>query len=150
MAKAFMAFDGGSYQSVRGGPEGRPASYGFTVYIPHGPHWAEGHLLPAEATNNVAEFTGLIEGLKALEAAGVQEALVVGDSQFVIRAMTGEYKVRVPYLKELLVEARRIAAGMKLTFEWQRRSNNSVADNMCRKAVEAGKSVRENFFVKNS
>lgn len=148
--KAALFFDGGSFSTCKGDAAHRPASYGFVIYMPHGPYWAEGHLLPPGATNNFAEFTGLIEGLKALKAAGAKEALVVGDSQFVVRAFTGEYRVKVPALKQLLGEARKAAEGMTLEVKWQRRNNNSIADGMCRKAVEAGNSVKEIFDVKTS
>lgn len=144
----YIRFDGGSYSTCKGEAKHRPASYGFLLHTPS-ECYAVGDILPPSCTNNQAEFTGLIEGLKALKAAGAKTATVYGDSQFVIKTMTGEYKIKVAALKELLVEARKAAEGMDIVYVWQKRSSNSIADGMCRKAVEAGGMVREYFTPKD-
>ena len=135
-----LYFDGGSFQSSKGGAQGKPASAGYVLYRREEAK-AVGIPLPPDTTNNQAEFTGLIEGLKALKEAGVTRAHVIGDSQFVIRAMTGEYRVKAPHLKQLLGEARRAAEGMVIEWEWRRRENNSAADAICRKAASLGQVV---------
>lgn len=140
-----MLFDGGSFQSGKGGPQGRPASCGYVIKVDNGPHKAVGIPLPPSTTNNQAEFIGLIKGLYALKVEGVKRARVAGDSQFVIRAMTGEYKIKNEGLKPFLVEAREMAEGMVVQYEWVPRAQNSRADAMCRKASEAGYIVVDNL-----
>lgn len=140
-----LVFDGGSFQSCKGGAGGRPASCGYAIKIVNGKWEAVGIPLPPEMTNNQAEFSGLIHGLHALRAEGVRAARVLGDSQFVIRAMTGEYRIKNPGLLPLLVEARRAAEGMVVQYEWIRRDQNALADAMCRRAVEARAIVVDNL-----
>ena len=60
------------------------------------------------ATNNVAEYRALVEGLEAAARAGIDELEVVSDSELLVKQMRGEYKVKNAALRELSLEAARI------------------------------------------
>ena len=61
------------------------------------------------ATNNVAEYRALLAGLEAAVRAGVDELEVVSDSELLVKQMRGEYKVKNAALRELSLEAARLA-----------------------------------------
>lgn len=63
------------------------------------------------ATNNVAEYHGLIAGLRAAREQGVTHLEVRGDSELVLHQMTGRYRVRKPWLVPLHAEAQQLARG---------------------------------------
>jgi ribonuclease H / adenosylcobalamin/alpha-ribazole phosphatase len=130
--RARLSTDGGS----RGNPG--PAAYGYVLET------GDGHVLAAHgeaigmATNNVAEYRGLVAGLeKALEL-GVDEVEVVSDSELLVRQMRGEYKVRKPTLRELQAEAARLAERLsKVSFIAVRREHNELADQLVNEALDA-------------
>jgi ribonuclease H / adenosylcobalamin/alpha-ribazole phosphatase len=90
------------------------------------------------ATNNVAEYRGLIAGLaKALEL-GVRELEVVSDSELVVKQMRGEYKVKNAALRELSVEASRLARQLdRVAYTAVRRAHNELADRLVNEALDA-------------
>jgi ribonuclease HI len=133
-------FDG-ACQSTR---VGRVAAYGFTVQG-GGLHGEEhGLCVPPNhdrATNNVAEYTAAIRALEWLvreRYAGDVE--VVGDSQLVVRQMTGEYQVEAEHLRayhDWLVQlARRFRS---VEFRWVPREENRRADELSKLAIEEAK-----------
>ncbi len=79
-------------------------------------------------TNNQAEYIGLIAALTWLQGHGWQKMLVRGDSQLIIRHMTGIYQVRSPGLLPLYQQARTLADRTGVQFEWVRREINARAD----------------------
>ena len=87
--------DGGS----RGNPG--PAGYGVRIEDPDGKICAELKGFLGIATNNVAEYRGLIAALTYLVDAGHRQVLIKSDSQLLIRQMRGEYRVRHPALQKL-------------------------------------------------
>jgi probable phosphoglycerate mutase len=90
------------------------------------------------ATNNVAEYRGLLAGLaKALEL-GVTELEVVSDSELVVRQMTGEYKVKNEALRELSREALRLARNLdRVSYTAVRRAHNELADRLVNEALDS-------------
>jgi len=90
-----------------------------------------------QATNNVAEYTGL---LKALEWAVGQslekeKTLVRGDSQLVIKQLKGEYKVKSPSIVDLFTRVRDLSKKFAaITFEWIPREENREADALTNRA----------------
>ena len=125
--------DGGA----RGNPG--PAAYGFVLED------ADGAVLAAHgekigiATNNVAEYTALIEGLRKAIELGLPVVEVVSDSQLMVKQMTGEYKVKNEGLRELWEEASRLARQVpSLTYRWVRREHNELADRLLNEALDAG------------
>jgi ribonuclease HI len=116
---------------------GGVATFGFVVYR-DGKRVHEGSGLAAapfssEATNNVAEYTGLLRALEWLVAQGLQKekTLVRGDSELVIRQLKGEYKVKSPLLAPLYRKVRELEPEFKaLAFEWIPREKNREADQL--------------------
>ncbi len=119
-----MYFDGCS----KGNP-GR-AGAGAVLYDPQGAEvFAESVFAGYSATNNEAEYTGLILGLNESLKRGITELQVCGDSQLVIRQMQGKYKVNSPNLVPLHQCASTLASKFsKIEFEHVYRNNNKRAD----------------------
>jgi ribonuclease HI len=90
------------------------------------------------ATNNVAEYRGLLAGLaKALEL-GVRELEVVSDSELVVKQMRGEYKVKNETLRELSLEATRLARQLdRVSYTAVRRAHNELADRLVNEALDS-------------
>lgn len=90
-----------------------------------------------EATNNVAEYHGLLLGLKLASAAGVRRLSVKLDSELVARQLTGAYRVKHPGLKPLWGQAQQLLK----TFEHWRvehipREANAEADRLVNQAID--------------
>ncbi len=123
--------DGGS----RGNPG--PAGYGALVRdAATGEVLAEAAVAIGEATNNVAEYAGLIAGLRlALDHAPGARIEVRMDSKLVVEQMKGAWKVKHPGLQPLHAEARALApAGT--TFTWIPRAENADADALANRAMD--------------
>ena len=130
--KARLSTDGGS----RGNPG--PAAYGYVLES------EDGHVLDARgepigtATNNVAEYRGLIAGLESAVQRGVDELEVVSDSELLVRQMLGEYKVKNETLRELQREAAELASQLRrVTYTAVRRAHNELADRLVNEALDA-------------
>lgn len=122
--------DGGS----RGNPG--PAAYAAVVY--------EGDKVLAEvsgkigiATNNVAEYRGLIAGLTAAHEIDPNAKIEVRlDSKLVVEQMSGKWKIRHPEMRELALEAKKIHAHELLKFIWIPRESNTHADRLVNEALD--------------
>uniref|UniRef100_A0AAU2JN40 Bifunctional RNase H/acid phosphatase n=1 Tax=Streptomyces sp. NBC_00049 TaxID=2903617 RepID=A0AAU2JN40_9ACTN len=127
--------DGGS----RGNPG--PAGYGAVVLDPAtGETLAERAESIGVATNNVAEYRGLIAGLKAArDLAPDAQVLVRMDSKLVVEQMSGRWKIKHPDMKPLAAEAARILPRAQVTYEWIPREKNKHADRLANEAMDAGK-----------
>lgn len=91
-----------------------------------------------KATNNVAEYQGLINGLRAAAELGADEVVAYMDSKLVVEQMSGRWKIKHPDMKKLALVARDLAAGFKsVTYEWVPRAQNSAADELANKAMDA-------------
>ena len=130
--RARLSTDGGA----RGNPG--PAAYGYVLEADDGTVLAAHGETIGTATNNVAEYRGLIAGLeKALELQ-VHELDVVSDSQLLVRQMTGEYKVKNEALRALKEEAENLADRFpKVKFTSVRREHNELADKLVNEALDA-------------
>jgi ribonuclease H / adenosylcobalamin/alpha-ribazole phosphatase len=130
--KARLSTDGGA----RGNPG--PAAYGYVLEA------EDGTILDARgerigvATNNVAEYRALIAGLeKAVELALV-DVEVVSDSELLVKQMRGEYRVKNEALRELSIEASRLARRIgKVSYTAVRREHNELADRLVNEALDA-------------
>ncbi len=132
--EAVLYFDGGS----RGNPG--PAGYGFVLERPGGESLASDGDAIGVATNNVAEYRGLIAGMRCASELGVRQLKVFGDSKLVIEQMKGTWRVRAEGLRALHQEARTAARAFDaITFEHVRRGGNAEADRLANVAMdEAG------------
>ena len=137
MAERFRAgFDGGS----RGNPG--PAAWGVVVLDPEG-RAVEGFAgAIGRATNNVAEYTGLLEALALALAREADDVELLADSELVVKQIRGEYKVRHPDLIPLHAEAvRLIAKFRRFKIGHIPRAKNKDADKLVNRAlnlVESG------------
>lgn len=126
-----LYFDGGS----RGNPG--KAGAGSVIYDSQGNEVYIG-VVPISGiqTNNYAEYMGLIDGLKGAISLGVQELLVRGDSQLVIRQILGEYKVKSRNITPLYKEAMKLLESIpRVQFEHVPRRENIRADELSNYAM---------------
>jgi ribonuclease HI len=118
-------FDGGA----RGNPG--PAGYGVHIVDDAGTVLSEQHGSLGIATNNVAEYRGLIAALQWAVEHGVTQLSVKGDSQLIIEQMRGNYKVKHEGLKPLYLQARMLVMQIgDVKFEHVRREDNKDADRL--------------------
>ncbi|MFJ1461253.1 bifunctional RNase H/acid phosphatase [Nocardia sp. N2S4-5] len=139
MTKVIVEADGGS----RGNPG--PAGFGAVV-------WDAGHVgvlserreAIGVATNNVAEYRGLIAGLAAAAELGAREVDVRMDSKLVVEQMSGRWKVKHAAMVPLAEWARQLVAGFDVVrFEWIPRAQNSHADRLANEAMDDAKLITE-------
>ena len=130
--KARLSTDGGA----RGNPG--PAAYAYVLEA------ADGTLLEARgeaigrATNNVAEYRGLVEGLRRAVELGIGELEVLSDSELMVKQMRGEYRVKNEALRALSTEAARLARQIgAVTYTAVRRERNELADRLVNEALDA-------------
>jgi len=129
---------------------GGVATYGFVIKR-DGKKVHEGHGLAGtpktpRATNNVAEYTGLIKALEWLLAQKIKEPVTVrGDSDLVIKQVKGEFKVKSPLLAPLHGQVKDLLEKLpEITFEWIQRERNADADRLTNLAYAeyTGKSMK--------
>jgi ribonuclease HI len=88
-------------------------------------------------TNNVAEYQGLLLGLRRAHELGAQELEVAADSELMIRQLSGAYQVRAPALRELHTEALALLKGFrKVKLVHVPREENKAADEMSNRAID--------------
>jgi broad specificity phosphatase PhoE/ribonuclease HI len=131
--KVLAEADGGS----RGNPG--PAGYGAVVFsADRETVLAESKESIGRATNNVAEYRGLIAALEAAAGVGATEVAVSMDSKLVVEQMVGRWRVKHPDLIPLHQRARELAAGFdRVTYAWIPRAKNSHADRLANEAMDA-------------
>ncbi|MFD7551856.1 bifunctional RNase H/acid phosphatase [Streptomyces sp. NPDC059578] len=135
MREFVVEADGGS----RGNPG--PAGYGAVVIdAASGEALAEAAEYIGVATNNVAEYRGLIAGLRAAHALdpGVPVRVRM-DSKLVVEQMSGRWKIKHPDMKPLAAEAAAVYPAGRVTYEWIPREHNKHADRLANEAMDAGK-----------
>ncbi|MFD3591185.1 bifunctional RNase H/acid phosphatase [Nocardia sp. NPDC058640] len=142
MRSVIVEADGGS----RGNPG--PAGYGAVVFADdHVRVLAERKEYIGVATNNVAEYRGLIAGLAASAELGARVVAVRMDSKLVVEQMSGRWKIKHPSMIPLAEQARALVAGFDaVSFEWIPRAENSHADRLANEAMDDGEitgTVRE-------
>ena len=123
--------DGGA----RGNPG--PAGYGVQIVDDTGAVVAELYEPLGEATNNVAEYRGLLAALGWALDQRVAPLRVRMDSELIVKQMTGAYKVKHPGLQPLHAEARRLVTQIgRVVFEHVRREQNREADRLSNLAMD--------------
>ncbi|MEV6999465.1 bifunctional RNase H/acid phosphatase [Streptomyces sp. NPDC093982] len=135
MREFIVEADGGS----RGNPG--PAGYGAVVIdAATGQTLAEVAEYIGVATNNVAEYRGLLAGLRAArELDPTARVHVRMDSKLVIEQMSGRWKIKHPDMKPLAFEAAAVLPASQVTYEWIPREQNKHADRLANEAMDAGK-----------
>ncbi|MFI5961471.1 bifunctional RNase H/acid phosphatase [Streptomyces asoensis] len=135
MREFIVEADGGS----RGNPG--PAGYGSVVIdAATGETLAERAEYIGVATNNVAEYRGLVAGLRAARELDPSATVRVRmDSKLVVEQMSGRWKIKHPDMKSLAAEAARVLPAAQVTYEWIPRERNKHADRLANEAMDAGK-----------
>ncbi len=122
-----------------------PAGAGIVILSTEGDVLQEISFPIAHATNNVAEYTGLIEGLKAAQKLGIKRVEVRTDSELMERQLRGIYRVKNPGLQKLYAQATQLVgrfAACRVVHV--RREKNKLADKLASDAaVAAGKANRK-------
>jgi ribonuclease HI len=130
--KARLSTDGGS----RGNPG--PAAYGYVLEADDGSVLAAHGEAIGVATNNVAEYRALVEGLKKAAELDVDELEVISDSELLVHQMRGDYKVKNEALRELWLDANDLERKLgKVTYTAVRREHNELADRLVNEALDA-------------
>jgi ribonuclease HI len=127
---------------VDGGARGNPgpAAAAAVVSTPDGDVLDEAQQTLGVATNNVAEYRGLLLGLERARALGATEVEVVNDSELVAKQVNGQYKVKHPDMKPLHAQA---IAALEGFDRWNVRSvpraQNAAADALVNAALDAAR-----------
>jgi broad specificity phosphatase PhoE/ribonuclease HI len=135
--KVIVEADGGS----RGNPG--PAGYGSVVWsADHSTVLAESKQAIGRATNNVAEYRGLIAGLEEAAKLGATEVEVLMDSKLVVEQMSGRWKVKHPDMIPLYQRAKALSTRFEhITFAWIPRAKNAHADRLANEAMDAAAEI---------
>jgi ribonuclease HI len=130
--KARLSTDGGA----RGNPG--PAAYGYVLETDDGTVLAAHGEPIGVATNNVAEYRAVVEGLRKAVEVGVDELEVVSDSELIVHQMRGEWKIKNDALRVLWEEAQGLADRLdKVRYTAVRREHNELADKLVNEALDA-------------
>jgi ribonuclease HI len=123
---------------VDGGSRGNPGPAGYGVRIER----EDGSVIELKeslglATNNVAEYSGLIAALRWAAANEISRLHVRADSELLVKQMRGEYRVKSPGLQPLHEQARTLVGQIgSVTFEHVRREFNKHADRLANEAMD--------------
>ena len=135
--KAKLSTDGGA----RGNPG--PAAFGYVLETD------DGHVLAAHgesigrATNNVAEYRGLLAGMEKAVELGIRELEVASDSELLVKQMRGEYRVKNQTLRDLWDEANALERKFaRVRYTAVRREHNDLADRLVNDALDAEEAPR--------
>jgi len=124
---------------IDGGARGNPgpAGYGVRLETEQGDVVAEFHESIGIATNNVAEYRGLLAALRYAVGHGIDRLLVRSDSLLLVNQMLGRFKVKHPGLQPLHAEARALARQLaSVGFEHVGRAQNAHADRLANAAMD--------------
>ena len=127
---------------VDGGARGNPGPAGYGAHIED----EDGNLVRdvngflGIATNNVAEYQGLLAALRTARELGAHALTVLADAQLIVRQMKGEYRVKDAKLRPLFLQAQALAAGIPhFTIQHVPREENGEADRLANEAMDRGR-----------
>jgi probable phosphoglycerate mutase len=129
---------------VDGGSRGNPGPAGYGVHI----ILDDGSVVELKAsigiaTNNIAEYHGLLAALRWAVDEGLQSLHVKADSELMVKQMLGVYRVKNPGLQPLFEQARRLADQIgRVTFDHVRREFNHDADRLANEAMDEAAAPR--------
>jgi ribonuclease HI len=129
---------------IDGGARGNPGPAGYGAYIQD----ADGTVLDelygglGIATNNIAEYNGLLAALRWAVQHGHRKVHIRADSELLVKQMRGEYKVKHPGLQPLYVRARLLVMELgDVRFEHVRREKNKEADRLSNLGMDEAERV---------
>jgi len=130
--------DGGS----RGNPG--PAAGAFVILGENGKQICAGAKFLPEATNNVAEYTGLVAALEKAASLKVENIKIFSDSELMVKQLNGEYKVKNERLRELFSDVNELFDKFK---DWKithvRREKNEIADALANRCIDARRDIKQ-------
>jgi len=132
---------------IDGGARGNPgpAGYGVRIQSADGTVLDELHGALGIATNNVAEYNGLLAALQWAVKNNVSRLHIRADSELLVKQMRGEYKVKNPGLQPLYVRARLLVAELdEVRFEHVRRELNKEADRLSNLGMDEAEALLKN------
>jgi len=130
--KARLFTDGGA----RGNPG--PAASAYVLEADDGTVLEARGRAIGVATNNVAEYRALVDGLRRAAELAVDELEVVSDSELLVKQMRGEYRVKNEALRALHAEASGLAAQLRrVAYTAVRREHNELADRLVNEALDS-------------
>jgi ribonuclease HI len=133
--------------NIDGGARGNPGPAGAGVVIKtadDGTVIFEGGFFLGKATNNVAEYHGLLEGLLAADKLQADAVEVISDSELMVRQMNGQYRVKNAGLKPLYERACRLRGKFSsFTIRHVRREENKAADKLVNQAINLKQNVED-------
>jgi len=128
----FLYADGAS----RGNPG--PAAYGVHIEDASGNTIADLGEVLGIATNNQAEYAGVIAGLRYLSTTSHRVVTIRMDSKLVVEQLAGNWKINNPQLRELADQAKELLRGFDVKLEWIPRESNYKADANANEALDSG------------
>jgi len=120
--------------ACRGNPG--PSGCGYVVYA-DGQEIASGTKFLGTATNNIAEYTAVIEALKDPLLKDMKTVSFYLDSELVVKQMKGEYKVKNEGLKPLKAEIENLIKNKQVSFNHVPREQNKTADRLANEAIDS-------------
>lgn len=131
---------GSAIANIDGGSRGNPGPAAYGAYIQHDGAIVELKGFIPLATNNVAEYSGLVHALRWAVENRIRALHIRADSELLVKQMKGVYRVKSAALLPLFEEAKALARHIgRVTFEHVRREFNKDADRLCNEAMdEAG------------
>ena len=138
--------DGGS----RGNPG--PAGYGALVRDARtGEVLAERAEHLGHTTNNVAEYSGLVAGLRAAAAIDPDADVEVRlDSRLVVEQMTGAWQIKHTEMRRLADLARAVLPVDRVTYTWVPRAQNAAADALANEAMDTARSIARDLAPRSA
>jgi ribonuclease HI len=133
--------------NIDGGARGNPGPAGYGAYIQDadGTLLAELHGGLGIATNNVAEYNGLLAALQWALDHGHRAVRIRADSELLVKQMRGEYKVKHPGLQPLAARARLLVGQLdRVIFEHVRREQNRDADRLSNVGMDEAQEALRN------
>ena len=125
---------------VDGASRGNPGPAGYGVFM----KTERGEIIEISGflgttTNNVAEYSGLLEALATAEAEGADEVEIVSDSELLVKQMLGAYRVKHPNLIPMHQQAKAMTRKFaRFSIRHTLRAGNKEADRLANAAVDRG------------
>jgi len=131
-----LFFDGAS----RGNPG--KGSYGGALYKDETLLFTYGSIIEGDCTNNYAEYSGLLNGLQYALEYNITSIKVFGDSQLILRQMTGQYQVKSETLRPLYEKCKELESHFEfIEYNHVPRKENSLADSLANKALDTNTKI---------
>ncbi len=137
-----------------GGSRGNPGPAGWGALVRDaatGAVLAERAGYLGESTNNVAEYSALVAGLRAAREIDPEAGVLVRmDSRLVVEQMTGRWQIKHAALRALASEAASVLPSGHVAYEWVPRAQNSAADRLANEAMDSGSRIARDFPAEES